>query len=197
MVALDNPSWHHFTTASLLLLLLPKSIYRWPSVGGIYFAELLQVTCLKFKWSRGCRCRETYTTLVNLETCTNSVTDNLTLNFTLDGYFNEGGPEWRPLFAISYSESLSWRMMGVFNIFFSPFRWAITPMMYPASFIFSVPSTAYVVLTCVNLFIGINGSVATFIMELFDDDVSDRRGENEHIGSVRVEINSCYDQLHC
>lgn len=43
--------------------------------------------------------------------------------------------------------------------------------MYPASFIFSVPSTAYVVLTCINLFIGINGSVATFVMELLDDDV--------------------------
>lgn len=43
--------------------------------------------------------------------------------------------------------------------------------MYPASFVFSVPSTAYVVLTCINLFIGINGSVATFVMELLDDDV--------------------------
>ncbi|KAM6959867.1 phospholipid-transporting ATPase ABCA1 [Tautogolabrus adspersus] len=50
------------------------------------------------------------------------------------------------------------------------YGWSITPMMYPASFVFSVPSTAYVVLTCVNLFIGINGSVATFVMELFDDD---------------------------
>nr|XP_043888228.1 phospholipid-transporting ATPase ABCA1-like [Solea senegalensis] len=50
------------------------------------------------------------------------------------------------------------------------YGWSITPMMYPASFIFSVPSTAYVVLTCVNLFIGINGSIATFFMELFDDD---------------------------
>ncbi|XP_030636239.1 phospholipid-transporting ATPase ABCA1 [Chanos chanos] len=50
------------------------------------------------------------------------------------------------------------------------YGWSITPMMYPASFIFSVPSTAYVVLTCINLFIGINGSVATFIMELFDDE---------------------------
>ncbi|KAM8881267.1 phospholipid-transporting ATPase ABCA1 isoform 2-T2 [Synchiropus picturatus] len=50
------------------------------------------------------------------------------------------------------------------------YGWSITPMMYPASFIFSVPSTAYVVLTCINLFIGINGSVATFVMELFDDD---------------------------
>lgn len=44
--------------------------------------------------------------------------------------------------------------------------------MYPASFVFGVPSTAYVVLTCINLFIGINGSVATFVMELFDDEVS-------------------------
>ncbi|XP_070785696.1 phospholipid-transporting ATPase ABCA1-like [Enoplosus armatus] len=50
------------------------------------------------------------------------------------------------------------------------YGWSIIPMMYPASFIFSVPSTAYVVLTCINLFIGINGSVATFVMELFDDD---------------------------
>uniref|UniRef100_A0AAQ4PPC1 P-type phospholipid transporter n=1 Tax=Gasterosteus aculeatus aculeatus TaxID=481459 RepID=A0AAQ4PPC1_GASAC len=50
------------------------------------------------------------------------------------------------------------------------YGWAITPMMYPASFIFSVPSTAYVVLTCINLFIGINGSIATFVLELFDDD---------------------------
>uniref|UniRef100_A0A8B9KL07 P-type phospholipid transporter n=1 Tax=Astyanax mexicanus TaxID=7994 RepID=A0A8B9KL07_ASTMX len=49
------------------------------------------------------------------------------------------------------------------------YGWSITPMMYPASFLFSVPSTAYVVLTCINLFIGINGSVATFVMELFDD----------------------------
>uniref|UniRef100_A0A8C8A4V0 ABC transporter domain-containing protein n=1 Tax=Oryzias sinensis TaxID=183150 RepID=A0A8C8A4V0_9TELE len=52
------------------------------------------------------------------------------------------------------------------------YGWAITPMMYPASFIFTVPSTAYVVLTCLNLFIGINGSVATFVMELFKDEVT-------------------------
>ncbi|RMC22299.1 hypothetical protein DUI87_00611 [Hirundo rustica rustica] len=41
------------------------------------------------------------------------------------------------------------------------------PLMYPASFVFKIPSTAYVVLTSVNLFIGINGSVATFVLELF------------------------------
>ncbi|XP_078733168.1 phospholipid-transporting ATPase ABCA1-like [Lampetra fluviatilis] len=49
------------------------------------------------------------------------------------------------------------------------YGWSITPLMYPASFIFSVPSTAYVVLTCINLFIGINGSVATFVLELIKD----------------------------
>eukprot|EP00074_Homo_sapiens_P110526 XP_024307087.1 ATP-binding cassette sub-family A member 7 isoform X5 [Homo sapiens] len=52
---------------------------------------------------------------------------------------------------------------------YCPFSWSITPLMYPASFFFSVPSTAYVVLTCINLFIGINGSMATFVLELFSD----------------------------
>ncbi|XP_056591567.1 phospholipid-transporting ATPase ABCA1 isoform X2 [Triplophysa dalaica] len=50
------------------------------------------------------------------------------------------------------------------------YGWSITPLMYPASFIFSVPSTAYVVLTSINLFIGINGSIATFVLELFIDE---------------------------
>ncbi|XP_039422071.1 phospholipid-transporting ATPase ABCA7 isoform X1 [Corvus cornix cornix] len=49
------------------------------------------------------------------------------------------------------------------------YGWSITPLMYPASFLFSIPSTAYVALTCINLFIGINGSVATFVLELFVD----------------------------
>uniref|UniRef100_A0A3Q2YZQ1 ATP binding cassette subfamily A member 1 n=1 Tax=Hippocampus comes TaxID=109280 RepID=A0A3Q2YZQ1_HIPCM len=47
--------------------------------------------------------------------------------------------------------------------------WSITPLMYPASFVFSIPSTAYVVLTSVNILIGINGSISTFVMELFGD----------------------------
>lgn len=47
--------------------------------------------------------------------------------------------------------------------------------MYPSSFFFSVPSTAYVVLTCINLFIGINGSMATFVLELFSDQVGPKR----------------------
>nr|KAF6346092.1 ATP binding cassette subfamily A member 7 [Pipistrellus kuhlii] len=49
------------------------------------------------------------------------------------------------------------------------YGWSIIPLMYAASFFFSVPSTAYVVLTCINLFIGINGSMATVMLELFSD----------------------------
>ncbi|KAI5938300.1 Retinal-specific phospholipid-transporting ATPase ABCA4 [Manis javanica] len=49
------------------------------------------------------------------------------------------------------------------------YGWAVIPMMYPASFLFDVPSTAYVALSCANLFIGVNSSAITFILELFED----------------------------
>lgn len=48
-------------------------------------------------------------------------------------------------------------------------------MMYPMSYIFNIPSTAYVSLSCINLFIGINSSAITFILELF---------ENNRVGTV-------------
>ncbi|XP_022522358.2 retinal-specific phospholipid-transporting ATPase ABCA4a isoform X2 [Astyanax mexicanus] len=48
------------------------------------------------------------------------------------------------------------------------YGWSVTPMMYPMSYVFSVPSTAYVSLSCLNLFIGINSSAITFILDLFD-----------------------------
>ncbi|XP_069396601.1 phospholipid-transporting ATPase ABCA7 [Delphinus delphis] len=49
------------------------------------------------------------------------------------------------------------------------FSWSITPLTYPPSSFFSMPSMAYMVLTCINLFVGINGSMATFVLELFSD----------------------------
>lgn len=52
----------------------------------------------------------------------------------------------------------------------SPVRWSITPIMYPASFWFEVPSTAYVFLIVINLFIGITATVATFLLQLFEHD---------------------------
>ncbi|KAM3865832.1 retinal-specific phospholipid-transporting ATPase ABCA4-like [Diretmus argenteus] len=49
------------------------------------------------------------------------------------------------------------------------YGWAVTPMMYPMSYLFNVPSTAYVSLSCINLFIGINSSAITFVLELFEN----------------------------
>ena len=54
------------------------------------------------------------------------------------------------------------------------YGWAITPMMYPASYIFSVPSTAFVVMGCINIFIGIVSTISTFILELFMEERLDR-----------------------
>ncbi|NXA12997.1 ABCA4 protein, partial [Sapayoa aenigma] len=52
------------------------------------------------------------------------------------------------------------------------YGWAVIPMMYPASSFFSVPSTAYVALSCINLFVGLNSSAITFILELFENNPS-------------------------
>lgn len=60
------------------------------------------------------------------------------------------------------------------------FRWSVTPMMYPMSYLFNVPSTAYVSLSCINLFIGINTSAVTFILELF---------ENNRVRKFRSDLN--------
>uniref|UniRef100_A0AAY4D0I1 P-type phospholipid transporter n=1 Tax=Denticeps clupeoides TaxID=299321 RepID=A0AAY4D0I1_9TELE len=48
------------------------------------------------------------------------------------------------------------------------YGWSVTPMMYPLSYVFSVPSTAYVSLASINLFIGFNSSAITFILDLFE-----------------------------
>lgn len=55
-------------------------------------------------------------------------------------------------------------------------RWSITPIMYPASFWFEVPSSAYVFLIVINLFIGITATVATFLLQLFEHDKVGQRG---------------------
>ncbi|XP_056441789.1 phospholipid-transporting ATPase ABCA1-like [Gadus chalcogrammus] len=64
----------------------------------------------------------------------------------------------------AYVSSTNLPVLALLLLFYG---WAITPLMYPASFFFKIPSTAYVVLTSVNILIGINGSVSTFVLELF------------------------------
>ena len=50
------------------------------------------------------------------------------------------------------------------------YGWSITPVMYPFSFLFDVPSTAYITLISGNLFVGLTGTLTTFTLELFPDD---------------------------
>ncbi|KAG7526745.1 retinal-specific ATP-binding cassette transporter-like isoform X1 [Solea senegalensis] len=52
------------------------------------------------------------------------------------------------------------------------YGWSVTPMMYPLSYVFNIPSTAYITLSCINLFIGINSSAVTFVLELFENNRS-------------------------
>uniref|UniRef100_A0A8C5BYA1 P-type phospholipid transporter n=1 Tax=Gadus morhua TaxID=8049 RepID=A0A8C5BYA1_GADMO len=68
----------------------------------------------------------------------------------------------------AYVSSTNLPVLALLLLFYG---WAITPLMYPASFFFKIPSTAYVVLTSVNILIGINGSVSTFVLELFGSNV--------------------------
>ena len=61
---------------------------------------------------------------------------------------------------------------GVFCVCYTPCvscRWSITPLMYPFSFYFEIPSTAYVILLCGNVAIGAFGTIATFFLQLFPD----------------------------
>ena len=55
-------------------------------------------------------------------------------------------------------------------MFVSIFRWAVTPMTYPAAFVFQVPSTAYLSMACGNMLIGIVTVLTTYILDLLAND---------------------------
>lgn len=50
------------------------------------------------------------------------------------------------------------------------YGWSSIPLMYPASFVFEVPSSAFVALACLNVFVGLVSTVSTYVLELFDDE---------------------------
>ncbi|XP_054718877.1 phospholipid-transporting ATPase ABCA7-like [Uloborus diversus] len=49
------------------------------------------------------------------------------------------------------------------------YGWASIPLMYPTTYFFSIPSSAFVALACLNVFIGIVTTLSTYILELFTD----------------------------
>ncbi|XP_052774715.1 ATP-binding cassette sub-family A member 2-like isoform X2 [Mya arenaria] len=63
----------------------------------------------------------------------------------------------------------STNLPAVIALFFL-YGWSMTPVMYPASFFFKEPSTAYICLIVINLFTGITCIVCSFLLEIFSYD---------------------------
>ena len=53
-------------------------------------------------------------------------------------------------------------------------------MMYPASFVFNEPSTAYICLIVINLFIGITCIITSFMLQMF------AMNNNDAVGGATV-----------
>lgn len=105
--------------------------------------------------------RETHATLNYPHTCT---VQQLPLFTKIDLISWFAG---RVIFSVLH-QIVTFTVLNSFSSWSLCLSWSVTPMMYPMSYIFSVPSTAYVSLSCINLFIGINSSAITFILDLFE-----------------------------
>ncbi|XP_024080485.1 ATP-binding cassette sub-family A member 1-like isoform X6 [Cimex lectularius] len=68
------------------------------------------------------------------------------------------------------------RFPGVLSLMLL-FGWSCIPLMYPASFFFDIPSSAFVSLSCVNMFIGVITTVTTTVLSFFDDEELKRIGK--------------------
>ncbi|KAL3869286.1 hypothetical protein ACJMK2_041989, partial [Sinanodonta woodiana] len=64
------------------------------------------------------------------------------------------------------------------------YGWASIPMMYPFSRVFSIPSTALVVLKSVNIFLGTTSTLATFILEFLENDDASLKSINDILRQV-------------
>ena len=67
-------------------------------------------------------------------------------------------------FAFDLQCFISTYNIGPVILLFMLFGISVTPLMYPATWFFETPSSAYVALTALNLFIGINTTIAVNIM---------------------------------
>ncbi|XP_038064112.1 ATP-binding cassette sub-family A member 2-like isoform X2 [Patiria miniata] len=72
---------------------------------------------------------------------------------------------------------------GVVTLFLL-YGFSMTPIMYPASFLFSESSSAYVTLIVLNLFTGVTSIITTFILEIFNND--------EDLASLYTELDKLF-----
>lgn len=64
------------------------------------------------------------------------------------------------------------------------YGWAIIPMMYPFARLFDIPSTAFVSLSCANVFLGTVSTLATFILEMLQTDDQELKHINDILKKV-------------
>lgn len=50
------------------------------------------------------------------------------------------------------------------------YGFAIIPLMYPISYFFKTPSTGFVLVSCINIFVGLMSTVSTITLDNFDDE---------------------------
>ncbi|UJR15712.1 hypothetical protein I4U23_002647 [Adineta vaga] len=50
------------------------------------------------------------------------------------------------------------------------YGFAIIPLMYPVSYLFETPSTGFVLISCINIFIGLITTISTYTLDTFDDE---------------------------
>jgi ATP-binding cassette subfamily A (ABC1) protein 1 len=49
------------------------------------------------------------------------------------------------------------------------YGFAVIPLMYPISFFFKTPSTGFVLVSCINIFVGLMTTITTVTLETFND----------------------------
>lgn len=64
------------------------------------------------------------------------------------------------------------------------YGWSMIPVMYPFSRLFSIPSTAMVVLQSVNVFLGTTATLATYVIEFLQDDDEELKNINKILKQV-------------
>jgi len=58
------------------------------------------------------------------------------------------------------------------------YGFAIIPLMYPINYLFKSPSTGFVLISCINIFIGLMTTISTYTLESFDDEPDLKRINN-------------------
>ncbi|EGD73260.1 ABCA2 protein [Salpingoeca rosetta] len=71
------------------------------------------------------------------------------------------------VFALFAVDGYSGRNLGAVAVLLLLYGLACTTLMYPFSFVFKVPSTAYVTMIVANLFVGVTTTLATFVLDRF------------------------------